>query len=139
MANDVVPAAAFCPVFHKSVELIGKRWTGAILRAMRFGHVRFSDISEAIPGLHDRLLSERLKELEAERVVRREVIPETPVRIEYHLTDKGHALDSVMDAIADWAEQWVVVEPVEIGQHQECLDAEQAECDRVESKERIAS
>jgi DNA-binding HxlR family transcriptional regulator len=139
MSNDVAPAAAFCPVFHKSVELIGKRWTGAILRAMRYGHVRFSDISVAIPGLHDRLLSERLKELEAEGVVRREVIPETPVRIEYHLTDKGHALDGVMDAIADWAEQWVVVEPVEIEQHQECLEAEQAECDRVESEELIAS
>jgi DNA-binding HxlR family transcriptional regulator len=139
MANDVLTTGAFCPVFHKSVELIGKRWTGAILRAMRYGHVRFSDISEAIPGLHDRLLSERLKELEAEGVARRVVIPETPVRIEYHLTDKGHALDGVMDAISDWAEQWVTVEPVELEQHQECLESEQAECDRIESEELIAS
>jgi DNA-binding HxlR family transcriptional regulator len=135
----LAPPGECCPYLHEGVELIGKRWTGAILRAMRYGHVRFSDISVAIPGLHDRLLSERLKELEAEGVVRREVIPETPVRIEYHLTDKGHALDGVMDAIADWAEQWVVVEPVEIEQHQECLEAEQAECDRVESEELIAS
>jgi DNA-binding HxlR family transcriptional regulator len=102
---------SFCPAFHKAVELIGKRWTGAILRAMRAGCVRFSDISDAVPGLHDRLLSERLKELEAEGVVERVVIPETPVRIEYHLTTKGSALDSVMDSISDWAHDWVTIDP----------------------------
>jgi len=64
------------------VELIGKRWSGAIIRAMRSGRVRFSDISDAVPGLHDRLLSERLKELEHECIVERVVIPETPVRID---------------------------------------------------------
>jgi len=90
------------------VELIGKRWTGAILRAMRSGRCRFSDISTAIPGLHDRLLSERLKELEHEGVVERLVVPETPVRIEYRLTAKGLDLDVVMDAIADWATRWIV-------------------------------
>ena len=98
---------AFCPSFHKAVELIGKRWTGAILRAMRSGCMRFSDISDSVPGLHDRLLSERLKELEHEGVVQRIVIPETPVRIEYHLTDKGLALDSVMNAISAWAGVWI--------------------------------
>ena len=138
MANEIAPGA-FCPAFHKSVELIGKRWTGAIIRAMRFGVVRFSDISESIPGLHDRLLSERLKELEHEGVVARTVIPETPVRIEYHLTEKGKGLYDALDAISAWAEQWVTVEPVELEQHQECLESEQAECDRVESVERIAS
>lgn len=69
--------------------------------------MRFSDISDAIPGLHDRLLSERLKELEHEGVVERIVIPETPVRIEYHVTPKGRDLDSIMDAISDWAGKWV--------------------------------
>jgi len=97
---------AFCPAFHKSVELIGKRWNGAILRAMRSGCIRFSDISEAIPGLHDRLLSERLKELEAEGIVCRTVIPAIPVRVEYRLTEKGHALDGVMDSISAWAYTW---------------------------------
>ena len=53
MENKVVPTA-FCPTFHKAVELIGKRWSGAIIRAMRSGRVRFSDISDAVPGLHDR-------------------------------------------------------------------------------------
>jgi DNA-binding HxlR family transcriptional regulator len=106
MESNVV-LTAFCPEFHKTVELIGRRWTGAILRAMRSGRVRFSDISDAIPGLHDRLLSERLKELEHEGVVERNVIPETPVRIEYHLTAKGRDLDVVMDAISDWAGKWL--------------------------------
>src|SRR4051795_4432763 len=108
---------AFCPAFHKSVELIGRRWTGAILRAMRSGCLRFSDISEAIPGLHDRLLSERLKELESEGIVHRLVIPETPVRIEYRLTAKGAALDSVMDAISQWAHDWISLTPQEQESH----------------------
>lgn len=111
---------SFCPAFHKAVELIGKRWTGAILRAMRSGCVRFSDISEAVPGLHDRLLSERLKELEHEGVVERIVIPETPVRIEYHLSAKGMALDTVMDSISDWAHDWVTVAPNDA----DCVEAE---------------
>ncbi len=106
MNNEPIPTA-FCPAFHRSVELIGKRWNGAILRAMRSGRYRFSDISEAIPGLHDRLLSERLKELEAEGIVKRSVIPDTPVRIEYHLTQKGLALDGVMNAISSWAYEWL--------------------------------
>jgi DNA-binding HxlR family transcriptional regulator len=108
---------AFCPAFHKSVELIGKRWTGAILRAMRSGCVRFSDISDSIPGLHDRLLSERLKELESEGIVHRLVIPEMPVRIEYRLTAKGSALDSVMDAISQWAHDWISLTPEDQESH----------------------
>jgi len=111
---------AFCPAFHKSVELIGRRWTGAILRAMRSGCLRFSDISDAIPGLHDRLLSERLKELESEGIVHRLVIPETPVRIEYRLTPKGAGLDNVMDAISQWASDWVEINPAD----PECIEAE---------------
>ena len=138
MANENIPGA-FCPVFHKSVELIGRRWTGAIIRAMRFGHVRFSDISDAVPGLHDRLLSERLKELEHEGVVERTVIPETPVRIEYHLTTKGTALYAALDAIADWAEEWVTVAPHEAARHRACVEAEAAVCDEIESAELIAS
>ena len=133
MANDT-HSAAFCPAFHKSVELIGRRWTGAILRAMRSGQVRFSDISDVIPGLHDRLLSERLKELEHEGVVSRTVIPETPVRIEYHLTEKGRALYAALDAIADWAEEWVSVAPEEAARHRACVEAEAAVCDELESK-----
>lgn len=103
--------SAFCPVFHKAVELIGRRWTGAIIRAMQSGRIRFSDIAHAVPGLSDRLLSERLKELEIEGIVTRRVYPETPVRIEYELTDKGRDLDVVMGAISDWSYRWVEHDP----------------------------
>ncbi len=103
---------AFCPRFHHAVELIGRRWSGAILRSMLSGSIRFSEIAASVPGLSDRLLSERLKELEAEAVLTRTVHPETPVRIEYHLTEKGRALAPVVDSIADWAEAWLP-EPVE--------------------------
>ena len=98
---------AFCPNYHRAIELIGRRWTGAILRVLLSGATRFSDVTAAIPGLSDRLLSERLKELEAEGIVSRTVIPVTPVRIEYRLTEKGRALGDVMAAISTWAETWL--------------------------------
>ncbi len=98
---------AFCPRFHTAVELVGRRWTGAILRAMRSGECRFSDIASVIPGLHDRLLADRLRELEAAGVIRRAVSPSAAGRAEYHLTEMGRDLDHVMDAIAVWAERWV--------------------------------
>ena len=123
METNVVPTA-FCATFHKAVELIGKRWTGAILRAMRSGRVRFSDISAAVPGLHDRLLSERLKELECEGIIERIVIPETPVRIEYHLSAKGHDLDGVMDAIAEWSARWIALTPDETEAEARVLEVE---------------
>jgi DNA-binding HxlR family transcriptional regulator len=93
----------FCPVFHHAIELIGRRWTGVIVRALLGGARRFCDLSAAIPDLSDRMLSERLKELETEGIVVRRVFPETPVRIEYHLTEKGRGLGSVMEAISAWA------------------------------------
>lgn len=98
--------SAFCPNFHHAVELIGRRWTGAILRAMLTGRIRFSDIAVVIPGLSDRLLSERLKELEGEGIVERRVFPETPVRIEYVLTEKGRSLETAIRAVSEWAETW---------------------------------
>ncbi len=100
------PAPELCSQFHHASELIGRRWTGAILRALLSGATRFSDIRGAIPHLSDRMLSERLKELEKEGIVRRTVIPETPVRIDYHLTPKGHALDAVIEAVSAWAHDW---------------------------------
>jgi DNA-binding HxlR family transcriptional regulator len=99
---------AFCPLYHRAVELIGGRWTGAILRALLNDVTRFSDLTEAIPGLSDRMLSERLKELEAEGIVERTVIPERPVRIEYRLTEKGRALENVIATISTWAAEWLV-------------------------------
>ena len=98
--------SAFCPVYQRTVELIGRRWTGAILRALFSGVTRFSDLCETVPGLSDRMLAERLKELESEGIVRRTVIPETPVRVEYSLTDKGRGLDEVIRAVSGWADRW---------------------------------
>ena len=113
MASKQEPLEAFCPRYHQAVELIGRRWTGAILRAMLSGSLRFSEIAATVPGLSDRLLSERLKELEAEGVVERVVVPETPVRVEYHLTAKGRSLLPVVEAIAGWAETWLPAAPLE--------------------------
>jgi DNA-binding HxlR family transcriptional regulator len=99
--------ASLCPRYHHAIELIGRRWSGAILMVMRGGVVRFSDLAAAIPGLSDRMLSERLKELEAEQLVERRVIPETPVKVEYRLTARGEALGSVLDAVTAWAHDWL--------------------------------
>lgn len=105
--SDASQPGAVCPLYHQAAELIGRRWTGAILRALADGAVRFGDLSAAVPGVSARMLSERLKELEVEGLVTREVLPEHPVRIEYRLTDKGRDLDTVMSAIADWAHRWL--------------------------------
>ncbi len=96
-----------CPRFHRASELIGRRWTGAIIYVLLKSRCRFATLREAIPQITDRMLSERLQELEQEGIVDRLVIPETPIRVEYELTKKGRALASVMDAIGAWAEKWV--------------------------------
>src|SRR5579862_9990266 len=82
-----------CPYYHQAVELIGRRWTGAILEIlMQAGPLRFSTIASAVPDLSDRMLSDRLKELEAHRLVERTVYPGPPVRVQYGLTRKGQEL-----------------------------------------------
>jgi DNA-binding HxlR family transcriptional regulator len=96
-----------CPRFHAAVELIGGRWTGAIIRTLLHGRTRYAVLRAAIPQISDRMLSARLKELEAERIVRRIVTPETPVRVEYELTKKGRDLNDAVSAIAAWAEAWL--------------------------------
>jgi DNA-binding HxlR family transcriptional regulator len=103
------PLTPYCPAYTRAIEIIGRRWTGAIIRSMLTGSRRFSEILAAVPGLSDRLLSERLKELEHEEIVERTVTPSTPVRVEYSLTEKGHDLAGVVRAVAGWAESWVKV------------------------------
>ena len=95
-----------CPRFENAFELLGKRWTGLIIRTLLNGQNRFSDIEEAIPNMSARMLTERFKELEKEGLIIRKVYPETPVRIEYELTEKGRDLQIVMDEIQKWAEKW---------------------------------
>lgn len=96
-----------CIKFHRAVELIGSRWTGAVIQLLLQGRMRFAELRDAIPDISDRMLSERLRELESEGIVDRLVIPETPVRVEYELTDKGHALEQPLAAVGKWAERWV--------------------------------
>jgi DNA-binding HxlR family transcriptional regulator len=105
--NTHQDSEAFCEYYRAAIELIGSRWTGAILRAMLSGRTRFHELAETIPGMSDRMLSERLKELEKAGVLRREVFPETPVRIEYVLTAKGMALHETVIAVSRWAEEWM--------------------------------
>ncbi len=96
-----------CPQYHRAVELVGKRWTGAILLVLLDGPIRFSEVKQLVPDLSDRLLSERMKELEAEGIVARTVIDDTPVRVEYELTEKGRALEPAIRALKRWAQSWL--------------------------------
>jgi DNA-binding HxlR family transcriptional regulator len=93
--------------YQQAVELLGKRWTGLIVQVLLGGPLRFNELQEKLEVVSDRMLSERLKELEAAGVLHREVSPEPPVRVVYSLTEKGRALEEVVRAIASWAESWV--------------------------------
>jgi DNA-binding HxlR family transcriptional regulator len=95
-----------CPHFHWAVELIGGRWTGAILYALTDGPLRFAELKDSVPGMSDRLLSCRLKELEGAGLVHREVQEGTRTRVSYELTDKGHSLEPVIDDLRNWARRW---------------------------------
>ena len=104
--KDHEALSPFCPAYTQAIEIIGRRWTGALVRRLLAGPSRFSELSGSIPGISDRLLSERLKELEGEGIVTRRVVPSTPVKIEYSLTEKGAGLGRVVWAVNDWATQW---------------------------------
>ena len=99
--------AGLCPRFHRAVELIGRRWTGAIIRLLLPGPKRFNELLAAIPGISDRLLTERLRELEATEIIRREVHCGSPIRVLYQLTPRGRELQEALDALARWAERWI--------------------------------
>jgi len=97
---------AVCPHFHHAIELIGKRWTGAIVCALTERSMRYGELGKAIPGLSDRLLSQRLRELEEEGLVEREVEAGAPVRVVYSLTEAGHELDPALRELKSWAKRW---------------------------------
>ena len=107
MANHPAHPPALCTRFHKAIELIGRRWTGAIIFLLLRSRCRFATLRDAIPDITDRMLSERLSELEKEDIIERIVIPETPVRVEYALTKKGKSLATAVDALVDWSHKWV--------------------------------
>jgi DNA-binding HxlR family transcriptional regulator len=96
-----------CPYYHEAIELVGKRWTGAIMHVLLPGPLRFSEVAAAVPDLSDRLLSERMKELEARGLVERRVDPGPPVRVEYALTRMGRDLGPALEEIKDWARRWL--------------------------------
>ncbi len=97
---------SICPKFERAINLLSQRWTGLIIYALLEGPKRFCQIETSI-GISGRVLSQRLKELEKEGIIKREVYPETPVRIEYSLTDKGKALEPLIREIEKWSQQWL--------------------------------
>ncbi len=105
-----------CPRYEHAIQLLGKRWTGLILATLMEGPCRFCEMTAAVEGLSDRVLSDRLRELEVEGIIERIVYPQIPVRVEYRLTEKGRSLQPVVDAISLWAQQWVTfpVLPTEV-------------------------
>ena len=96
-----------CARFHIAIELIGTRWTGAILRAIFTDQHRYAQIKAAIPGLSDTMLAQRLRTMEAEGLIARRVIPSTPVGVEYHLTPMGRELEPALTALIQWSHTWI--------------------------------
>jgi DNA-binding HxlR family transcriptional regulator len=98
-----------CPRLHETVELVGKRWSGAIVYVLLLGGaMRFSQIANAVPDLSDRLLSERLKELEARGIVERRVSDGAPVKVEYELTERGKDLRDALAELKAWGDRWLL-------------------------------
>ncbi|UOQ45072.1 winged helix-turn-helix transcriptional regulator [Halobacillus salinarum] len=98
--------SSICPRFEKAIGLLSKRWTGLIIYHLLDGQQRFCTIESAI-GISGKVLSDRLKDMEKEGLVKRDVYPETPVRIEYSLTEKGRSLKPIMDEIEKWSHAWL--------------------------------
>ena len=110
MKKKATDIPRLCTKFHRASELIGRRWTGAIIFVLLERRCRFAVLRQAIPDITDRMLSDRLQELEAEGIVERTVVPETPIRVEYSLSQKGRALAGAIEAISKWADKWVELE-----------------------------
>jgi DNA-binding HxlR family transcriptional regulator len=93
--------------FQRAIELIGKRWTGAVVKALMVKPARFNQLLAGIPGISDRVLTERLRELETQCLVERLVDPGPPVRVSYRLTQRGRALQPIFASVSDWADTWL--------------------------------
>lgn len=99
-------AGISCPV-HKTLEIIGKRWTALIIRDLMTGKQRFSEMMRSLHGVTPKMLSQRLDELESFGIVTREVFAEVPPRVEYSLTCKGKDLQRLIDDMAAFGEKWL--------------------------------
>jgi DNA-binding HxlR family transcriptional regulator len=100
-------SSASCTQFQRAIEFIGRRWVGAIVYVLLDGPCRFNELLAKVPNLSDRLLTERLRELEAVGMVTRDVQPGPPVRVVYEMTDAGRALSDIIRGIAEWAHEWM--------------------------------
>lgn len=100
-----------CLRYQRAFETVGKRWTPAIIRMLLSEPRRFNELLAGITGVSDRILSERLRELESIGIVRRNVATGPPVRVSYELTCSGHELEPVVAALEAWAEKWMTLEP----------------------------
>ncbi|SRR5690625_2795819 len=98
-----------CPKFEGAVAILSQRWTALILYQLMYGPQRFCTMIDRL-GISGKTLTERLKNLEQQDFVHREVFPETPVRIEYSLTEKGMSLLPVMKQIEKWSQEWIEVD-----------------------------
>jgi DNA-binding HxlR family transcriptional regulator len=101
-----------CPRFEKAISLLSQRWTALIINQILSGPRRFCALQSSI-GISGKVLSERLKDLEQQGFINREVIPETPVIIEYSLTEKGCSLEPILKEIGNWSRSWVEIESEE--------------------------
>lgn len=110
-ADAGIATSACCPYYHEAVELVGRRWTGAILRVLMERPMRFSEVGQAVPELSDRLLSARMKELEARGIVERSVHSGPPLRVEYSLSTMGRELGPALCELEHWAQRWLCGSP----------------------------
>jgi DNA-binding HxlR family transcriptional regulator len=105
-APDLKKLTEFCPTYASLMGLLSRRWMGIVLRVLMSGPHRFNEILTAVPGLSDPLLTQRLRELEAKKLLERRVFPTSPVRVEYELTDAGRDLERAVRVLSEWAEKW---------------------------------
>ncbi|MEV4550737.1 winged helix-turn-helix transcriptional regulator [Nonomuraea wenchangensis] len=98
-----------CTRFHVAMELIGARWSGAVIHMIFKGAHRYGDIKAAIPGINDTMLARRLRELESAGLVERRVLATSPVRAEYHLTRMGEELRPALDELVTWSHKWITL------------------------------
>src|SRR3981081_1054669 len=106
-ARDVTELNPVCLRYQAAVELIGARWSGAILQALFAGHHRYAELRAVIPGISDTMLAHRLRGLEVAGVIDRQVVPGPPVRTTYTLTEKGRDLAPVIEALLEWSHKWI--------------------------------
>jgi DNA-binding HxlR family transcriptional regulator len=106
VAPDVAKMSEFCPTYASLMDLLSRRWMGIVLRVLMAGTHRFNEILTAVPGLSDPLLTQRLRELEAKKLVERRVLPTSPVRVEYELTEAGRDLERAVRVLSEWAQKW---------------------------------